>query len=82
MAGPNPPAPPFKSPSPPAAAAAAPEGAQQQHTAAAAAGAAAGAATNGTEKGPAAWERLLAGAGDDLLTCVFDFLQVAELATA
>ena len=81
MAGPNPPALPLESPSPAAAAAAAAaEGAQQQ-VAAAAAGAAAAAAANGSDKGTA-WERLLAEAGDDLLTCVFEFLQVAELATA
>lgn len=36
----------------------------------------------GSSKGGQCWERLLAGAGDDLLTCVFEFLQVAELATA
>lgn len=76
MAGPNPPAPPLEAPSPAAAAA---EGAPQHVTAAA--GAMMAAATN-EKGGMAAWERLLAGSGDDLLTCVFEFLQVSELATA
>lgn len=79
MAGPNPTAPPPPPPPlEPAAAAAAALGAQQQQEAEAAAGA----TGVGMASSSKAWERLLAGAGDDLLTCVFEFLQVAELATA
>jgi hypothetical protein len=34
----------------------------------------------GGGKGACPWDLLLAGAGDDLLTCVFAFLEVEELA--